>query len=658
MNFTERERIQRSLYKQEQKKLAEEKKKYPALYSQIKNIKDYFYLNDKEYFDEFKNIHLPPIPDVEYNIDSFMDSEERPDLYTPLGKISGDNYELTQFSEKNNNLNNKLNNNNDTNIKNKKDNIYNKTNPPKAPKEKFNKNNPNKNKFIPNNSNKLQNGNTTTTSNQIIKTEKNDKGDFQNGKDIEITPLKNHKLFNRYFDFDFDFPEIKLNSKNELILPKRRKIRSPFFKKFKRTVSKYNTSSINSLNFCYICLSLNHSLKTECPIYKRCYKCLKYGHWAKNCKEELKNKCENCGLSIHNKEDCLKNPKEIKSIDILVNKKDIKLKCAFCESRKHLLCPFSMRENFVINIENKMDKNQNGGTKDFSKILFCPFCAGNHLKTECKEKEKEKKLNEFYDQEKNKIINEKNIEEKNNKENKDNKENKENKDNKENEKNKGNNIIDKKNEFINRKRELNNKKDIIFKRQTSNFSWVNQSDNNSNNNNNTNKPFEINWSTHSNNNSYNNNYNKQNHYYKKDYYKKDYSKYKNKHQYNNNNYNNKSDYSNNNNYRNKTRTNDIYNKRQKNDNDNYRNNNEIINISNNNMLNIEEDNWNEAINSRNIYEPEKVYETYDYFAERRKAFKNKQAYNKFGKRFERNRSKFRYNKNYRDYRDKNKKYYH
>ena len=643
MNFTEREIIQRSLYKQEQKKLAEEKKKYPALYSQIKNIRDYFYLNDKEYFDEFKNIHIPHITDIEYHINSFMDSEERPDLYTPLGKISGDNYELTQFSEKNNNLNNKLNNNNDTNIKNDKDKFNNKTNPPKDQKEKIKKNNSNKNKFILNNENKLQNGNTSNKTNQIINTEKNDKFDFNNGKDIEITPLKNHKLFNRYFDFDFDFPEIKLNSKNELILPKRRKIRSPSFKKFKRTVSKYNTSSINSLNFCYICLSLNHSLKTECPIYKRCYKCLKYGHWAKNCKEELKNKCENCGLSIHKKEDCLKNPKEIKSIDILVNKKDIKLKCAFCESRKHLLCPFSTRENYLITIENKMDKNQNGGTKDFSKILFCPFCAGNHLKTECKEKEKEKKFNELYEQEKNKIINDKNNEEKNIKESKE---------NNENVKNKENNIINKKNEFINRKRELYNKSDNQFKRQTSNFSWINQADNNDNNRN---KPFEINWSTHPNNNSYNNNnHNKQ--YYKNDYYKKDYSKYKNIRQNNNNNNNNYNNNNyNNNNYKNNIRTNDIYNKRPKND--NYQKNNEIINISNNNMISLEEDNW-DVINTQNIYEPKKVYETYDYFAERRKAYKNKQANNKYGNRFERNKSKFRYNTNYRDYRNKSKRYYH
>ena len=36
---------------------------------------------------------------------------------------------------------------------------------------------------------------------------------------------------------------------------------------------------------CYICLSLNHDNKEECDKYKRCIKCLKYGHLAKNCEE-------------------------------------------------------------------------------------------------------------------------------------------------------------------------------------------------------------------------------------------------------------------------------------------------------------------------------------------------------------------------------------
>ena len=632
MDYLEQERIQRILYKQEQKKLEEERKKYPALYGQIKNIKDYFYFNDigitKE---EEKKDDKTSSTKLEYNIYSFCDNEETPDLYTPYGKISGDNYELTQIVEINNNLNYK----NNTNIKKDSNKFIPKTNPPKLSEGKINNTSTN---FS--NETKFQNGLETTQSNND---EKNNNNNINNNTQ-DKSPFRNIRQY-RYFDLDFDFPEIKLNSKNELILPNRRrkKSRSPFFKKRRRTVSKYNTSSINSLNFCYICLSLKHSLKTECPIYKRCYKCLKYGHWAKSCKEELKNLCEYCGISVHKKEDCLRCHKELKSIDILVNKKDLKLKCAFCESRKHLICPFSMRENFVINIENKHEENQNGGTKDYSKILFCPYCAGNHLKTECKEKQKDKE-NIFQD--KNIINNNVNNNDKDINKNKDSIKN--NFNNKENKGNKENNNIPWKNDFINRKREINKNENQITKRKSSNFSWANQSNNYDNTNNNRNKPFEINWSSNTN----NNNSNRRNDY-KNNYYKKDYSKYRNNYQYNtnnNSNTNNKYDYNNNNNYNynNKSRisSNDIYNKHSRND--NYKTNNNIINISNNNIINLEEDNRNDD-NTQNIY-GQKKYETYDYFAERRKMYNNYRS-NGNEKRFERSRSKYPHFRKYKDYRN-------
>ena len=145
-----------------------------------------------------------------------------------------------------------------------------------------------------------------------------------------------------------------------------------------------------SQQFCYICLSKDHLCKKECPKYKRCYKCLKYGHWAKNCEEIIKDKCENCHISAHKKEDCLKFREGIAYEDLFLEIKKNGLKCAFCEQNSHLICPFSTREKYIIKYENENNKNQNNENKDFSKTLFCPFCAGNHLKKECPELNKNK----------------------------------------------------------------------------------------------------------------------------------------------------------------------------------------------------------------------------------------------------------------------------
>ena len=435
----------------------------------------------------------------------------------------------------------------------------------------------------------------------------NNKNEQEQNKNIinEKDNITKNKNINSY-DYDYNFPEIKINSKNELVkspekeepeftfIINNKKSRSQFYKKFKRNVSRYNTSINNSDNFCYICLSLDHSCKTDCPIYKRCYKCLKYGHWANNCKEKIEKKCENCKISAHNKEDCLRNPPEIKLVDILLSKK-IKIKCAFCDKKNHFICPFSSREKFILNFPNG-DKNQNGAKKDYSDTLFCPHCAGNHLKKNCPEINKEKKnKSKSGSNNSNNNTNDKSTLLKYNKD-KD-KDRDKDKDLKE--------INSDKNTFLNKKREkrldfynLNKKykkynNNDISERKTSNFSWTDKTGNNNNNNNykdtnnddnwKWNKDYEINWISKNNNrNNYNNN--KRNNYY--------------------NNYNNYNNFRRNksmaNNYylkkKSELNTHNIYSKQWNND---YKNK-KIRNISNSKTIQLEEENEND-FSTKNIY---------------------------------------------------------
>ena len=621
------EKIQRTLFKQQQQKLEQDKKKYPAIYGQIKNITDFFYLNDIS--NKTSNNQVLNSPNkIEYDINSFCESEKNPDLYTPLGKISGDNYVLTHILV-NNNINNHANKENLKNINNK---------------------NKSSNKF--------------NTNNKKIKEKEDidfDKNKNKNGNEesMDEDEEENYKVLKpfRYFDDEYDIPEIKVNSKNELIIPIKKnktnnhKSKSPFLKKIKRSGSRYNTSLINSHNFCYICLSLNHSTKQECPRYKRCHRCFKYGHTVKTCKEKNLTICENCGVASHKKEECLKNPEVIKVRDILLNKK-AKLSCVFCGKNNHLVCPYSTREKFII-ISDKGNMNQNGGKKDYSNILFCPLCGENHLKEECPS----------YKSSESNSLEEKSKSNKDNNKIKENKENKEDKNIKENDSNKKNkgekeieNIKDK-NSFISKKR--SSSRSLLFlnnfiKRKTSTLSWAtddnednnnNLNDNNKannsnynsnfnydNNNNNQKISFEINWS--SNNKNYNNNNNRN---YNDNNYNRNYNN--NKGNYDNNNirtyYDNKGNYDNN------------YNNRSYNNKGNYDNNynrsyNNKGNYDNNNRSYNNKGNYDNNYNKNNISNKDnyskKIYNN-------KSPFNNNNNFNNNRNRYDRNRiGNNRYNK--------------
>ena len=109
----EKEKIYRMIFRQKQLQAEQEKKKYPATNGQIteKNINDYFLFYDlteitshspkflstssnsyKEIKNNFDNEN--EIKKIDYDIASFVDNEDTPVLYTPFGKISGNNYDF------------------------------------------------------------------------------------------------------------------------------------------------------------------------------------------------------------------------------------------------------------------------------------------------------------------------------------------------------------------------------------------------------------------------------------------------------------------------------------------------------------------------------------------------------------------------------------
>ena len=89
------EKINRGLYKQE----LEVQKKYPGINGQInsENFTNFFIFNENINLNQTSSYSL-------YEINSFNDNEQKPDIYTPYGKISGNVYDF----------NNKINNNNIT----------------------------------------------------------------------------------------------------------------------------------------------------------------------------------------------------------------------------------------------------------------------------------------------------------------------------------------------------------------------------------------------------------------------------------------------------------------------------------------------------------------------------------------------------------------
>jgi len=103
-----------------------------------------------------------------------------------------------------------------------------------------------------------------------------------------------------------------------------------------------------NLKFCHRCLSHDHNDK-DCK-NKKCFRCNKSGHNKNECsiKESEILICFNCQNSGHRKNECLINPSNIDSRFI----KNNGLSCFYCGSSNHMICPLSERENIELKKEN------------------------------------------------------------------------------------------------------------------------------------------------------------------------------------------------------------------------------------------------------------------------------------------------------------------
>ena len=187
-----------------------------------------------------------------------------------------------------------------------------------------------------------------------------------------------------------------------------------------------------NLKFCHRCLSHDHNDK-DCK-NKKCFRCNKSGHNKNECsiKESEILICFNCQNSGHRKNECLINPSNIDSRFI----KNNGLSCFYCGSSNHMICPLSERENIELKKENidfdeieedmisshsqeissdtpveeeeietkKKSKSkkkhpeeiiENIKNEDIKYTIFCSYCGETHRNEECPLKDDPKFSNEF-----------------------------------------------------------------------------------------------------------------------------------------------------------------------------------------------------------------------------------------------------------------------
>ena len=312
---------------------------------------------------------------IDYNVNSFITSTYRPDLYSPYGIISGNKYRLRMAPGKSSQ---------------KIEEIDEECEENEVKKEEEEKENENENDKV-------------DLSSSFSSNEKD------NNEDI----LKNTRL-NRYYNIEPDIT-VKCYTCGQI-------------------GHKKDACPNYDIKFCYRCLSTKHEDR-DCDKIK-CFRCNKLGHKTFNC--QLKEKqlliCDSCHCIGHKKNECLIKPMEISKLFLKYNN----LCCINCGSNNHVLCSLVTRElpeifededypSDYINSESDADDDGSSLTpkaeeeneskekkkkkkekriledlrnEDIKKTIFCGFCTGHHRNEDCPKKTEEKYNNKFDEQRK------------------------------------------------------------------------------------------------------------------------------------------------------------------------------------------------------------------------------------------------------------------
>ena len=354
-----------------------------------KNIMDYFIIGEEENNDsiseiskqleksEEKNEEAKDEKDINisYRLSSFISSNYRPDLYSPLGIIGGNKYNLRKNSMKG---------------KEKGDN------------EEIEAEDKGEDKEI------------EEKEEEEEEEEEKEAKKMEEKLDNVKKELDKYKLLKlgRYYVLDNDIT-VKCHNCGEI-----------------GHIKDY--CPYTNLKFCHRCLSHEHNDK-DCK-NKKCFRCNKSGHNRNEC--NLKDNeiliCFNCQNSGHRKNECLINPAKIDSKFI----KNNGLSCFYCGSSNHMICPLSERENIELKKENidfdeieedmissysqeissdtpveeeeketkKKTKSkkkhakeiiENIKNEDIKFTIFCSYCGETHRNEECPLKDDPKFSNEF-----------------------------------------------------------------------------------------------------------------------------------------------------------------------------------------------------------------------------------------------------------------------
>ena len=352
-----------------------------------KNIMDYFIIGEDEINDSISDISKQLEKSEEkneddnndnniklsYKVSSFISSNYRPDLYSPLGIIGGNKYNLRKNSMKG---------------KEKVDNEELEAEDKEEDKEIEEK--------------------------EEEEEEEKESKIMDEKLDNVKKELDKYKLLKlgRYYVLDNDIT-VKCHNCGEI-----------------GHIKDY--CPYTNLKFCHRCLSHDHNDK-DCK-NKKCFRCNKSGHNKNECsiKESEILICFNCQNSGHRKNECLINPSNIDSRFI----KNNGLSCFYCGSSNHMICPLSERENIELKKENidfdeieedmisshsqeissdtpveeeeietkKKSKSkkkhpeeiiENIKNEDIKFTIFCSYCGETHRNEECPLKDDPKFSNEF-----------------------------------------------------------------------------------------------------------------------------------------------------------------------------------------------------------------------------------------------------------------------